>query len=544
MNFKLLLSAAFISGAAFTSLAQTHVEGEEYYKADQFANAKELLTRNMNNAGTDKSVADYYLGLIAQREGNAAEAKNLFTAGTQANAQNPFNFIGLGGLELKAGNKGAAEKLFKDAEGLVKKSVPVQIAIARAYYNADPVAYEKEIEKRLEKARKMDIKDVDIYLFEGDRKKDNKDIGGAAAQYEMGANYNADAAEAYVKYANLFTQVNQQFGIDMLSKLLQQSPNSALAQRELANAYYNAGQFENAAKQYANYIKNPNHFKSDENRFAFLLFYGGDFQKGYDYSTGLLQADPKNFTAQRYQFMNAAQIEAMRPQLLAMAENLYATHKQDPANKFAPIDYILIASELNDAKRSDEAVALFKEAIAETPDNAEFYKQLAMTYVNANDLTDAADTYLGYLEHTDKPGYNDFIQQATFAFYAGVENQSKDADKAGKYFSMAQEYADKASEILPNHHKPKKFKGDIAKQTAPADLVASAAVPAYEECIALLEASENPERYKNDARDLYNYMGNYWLDQKDVEKAKEYFNKYLQYDPNNEAYRKFVEGLK
>ena len=30
---------------------------------------------------------------------------------------------------------------------------------------------------------------------------------------------------------------------------------------------------------------------------------------------------------------------------------------------------------------------------------------------------------------------------------------------------------------------------------------------------------------------------------KDVAKAKEYFNKYLELDPNNEAYRKFVEGL-
>ncbi len=42
---------------------------------------------------------------------------------------------------------------------------------------------------------------------------------------------------------------------------------------------------------------------------------------------------------------------------------------------------------------------------------------------------------------------------------------------------------------------------------------------------------------------MYNYMGNYYLDQKDVAKAKEFFNKYLIYDPNNEDYRKFVEKL-
>ena len=51
MKLKFILTSAFIAGAALTSMAQTHIEGEEYYKADQLANAKELLLRNMNNPG-------------------------------------------------------------------------------------------------------------------------------------------------------------------------------------------------------------------------------------------------------------------------------------------------------------------------------------------------------------------------------------------------------------------------------------------------------------------------------------------------------------
>ena len=388
------------------------------------------------------------------------------------------------------------------------------------------------------------MQDADIYLFEGDRKKDNKDFGGAAAQYEMAANYNNDATEAYVKYANLFTMVNPQFAIDMLNKLLSQNPNSALAQREIANAYYNAGQYPQAATEYGKYVKNPNHFKQDEDRYAFLLFYDGKYQDGYDYSTALLKADPNNFTAQRYQFMNAAQIKEMADQLLPMADALNAAHKTSKDNKFAPIDYILIASEYNAAKRPEEAQAILQEAIQEMPDNPEFYKQLAMTFVEENNLSKAADAYEGYISHSEKPGYNDFIQQATFAFYAGVENKTKDPAAAEKYYGIAENYANKAKEILPDNYKPVKFYGDIAMQKAPEDQVASAAVPFYTEAITLLEASENPARYANDAKTMYNYMGNYYLDQKDVDKAKEYFNKYLQYDPNNDAYRKFVEGLK
>lgn len=543
MKFRLYLSAAFLA-AALTSMAQTHEEGQEYYKADQFANAKELLTRNMNNAGTNKAISNFYLGLIALHEGNTAEAGKYFNDGIQANPDYAYNYVGLGIIDLKNGNKAGAEKNFKEADARDKKSAELQIAVARAYDEVDPVAYAKEIDKRIEKARKINMQSPDIYVFEGDRKKEMKDFGGAAGQYEMAANYNPNATEAYVKYANLFTQVNPPYAIDMLTKLLQQNPNSALGQRELANAYYNAGKYNEAAKQYSKYIQNPNHFKQDEDRYAFLLFYGGDYKKGYEYSSRLLAENPSNFTAQRYQFMNAAQDKEMADQLLGMAESLYKNHKANPANKFAPIDYILIASEFNTAKRPQDAQQVLEEAIAETPDNPEFYKQLAMTFVGENNLTKAADTFSGYISHSDKPGYNDFIQQATFAFYAGVENRASDPEKAEKYYAMAQEYADKAQAILPDNYKPKKIAGDIAKQKAPESEVASAAVPYYTEAITMLEASPDPSRYSMDAKELYNYMGNYYLDQKNVAKAKEYFSKYLNYDPNNEAYRKFVEGLK
>lgn len=547
MKFKFILTAALLAGAAFGTMAQTHKEGEEYYKADQLANAKELLLRNLNNQGTDKSIADYYLGLIALSENNQAEAEKYFNDGKTANPEYPFNYVGLGGILLKKGDKKGAEDLFKQAEKLVKKSAPLQVAIARAYYEADPVAYQKEIDKRIEKARKTDMKEADIYLFEGDVKKDAKDFGGAAAKYEMAANYNNDAIEAYVKYANLFTMVNPQFAIDMLNKLLALNPNSALAQREIANAYYNAGQNAEAVKQYSNYIQNPNHFKQDEDRYAFLLFYNGDYQKGYDYSTALLKENPSNFTAQRYQFMNAANLAEKQPeinaQLLPMAEALYAAHKASPNNKFAPIDYILISQEFNTAKRPAEAQAVLEEAIKDDPKNPNFYKQLAMTFVEENNLSKACDTYEGFIANSEKPGYNDFIQQATFAFYAGVENKTKDPAAAEKYYGITKQYADKAREILPDNYKPMKFEGDIAMQKAAEDQVASAAVPFYTEAIKLLEASQDPSRYANDAKVMYNYMGNYYLDQKDVAKAKEYFNKYLQLDPNNEAYRKFVEGL-
>lgn len=248
MNFRTIFAAS-LAAVALGASAQTHSEGAEYYKADQLKNAKELLTRNFNNAGTDKAVANYYLGLIALDENNITEAKKYFDAGVQANPQYPYNYFGQGSVALRSGDKKAAEEAFKAGEKLVKKDPAADIAIARAYYDADPAVYAKEIEKRIAKARKTNLNAPEIYIFEGDMAKDQKDWGGAAAKYEMAKNNDKNATEAYVKYANLFTQVNPQYAVTMLKELLSVNPNSALGQRELANAYYNKKDYADAARE-------------------------------------------------------------------------------------------------------------------------------------------------------------------------------------------------------------------------------------------------------------------------------------------------------
>lgn len=46
MKFKGILTLC-LAGASFGVFAQSHVEGEEYYKADQLTNAKDLLLRSL-----------------------------------------------------------------------------------------------------------------------------------------------------------------------------------------------------------------------------------------------------------------------------------------------------------------------------------------------------------------------------------------------------------------------------------------------------------------------------------------------------------------
>ncbi len=539
MNYKSLI-ALVLAGSAFSALAQTHAEGVEYYEAGQLSNAKELLQRNINNAGTDKAVGYYYQGLISLSDNNADEARAFFNKGVEANPEYAFNYIGLGQLDLIANNPKEAEANFKKAEGLDKKDPAVQIAIARAYNAVNPELYAKVITKRVDKARKIDMKDPSIYIFEGDILAQAKDYGAAGAKYEMALNYDPNATAAYFKYANLFSQVNPEYGINMLQKLLDLNPDSALGQRSLANAYYNQGMYKEAAAEYGKYVNNPNHFKQDEDRYAFLLFYGGDYQKGYDYASQLLSKDPSNFSALRFQFMNAAQLPAMADQMLPMAEALYNAHMAAPAkNVFAPIDYTLIGDEFQKAKKLDEAKAVLEEGIKNLPTNAALYKQLSMLNVDRRDMPGASNAYDGYIANTKDPGFNDNWQAAVFAYYAGVQNKENDPAAADTFFQKALKFGDAAAEQYPGMYRPAKLKGDVAMQKGQNE----EAIQYYIQSIDLLEKIDDTSRFAGDAKNLYNAVGNAYLDKKDKETAKRYFNGYLKYDPDNADYRKFVESL-
>lgn len=503
---KFILSLCMAS-ASLGLWAQTHQEGVEYYRADQFNNALELLERNYNNPGTDKAIANYYLGLLAIKQKDMAKARKYFTDGIAINPEYPYNYIGLGSLELKNNNLKEAESEFKKAEKFNKKDAALQVAIARAYYESSPegaVTYAKQIEKALKEARKRNMTEPEIFIFEGDVAYDNGDINQAASMYDMATTYNEKAADAYVKYANIYTKFNPQYSVDMLKKLLSKNPQSALGQRELANAYYEQKDYKNAANYYGSYVNNPNHFKNDEDRYALLLFFDSDFQKGYDYATKLLQETPDNFTAQRFQLMNAAQIPAMSDQLLPLAEKLWAAHLANPKkNAFAAIDYNLLASEFTQAKKYDMADNVLREAIKDDPNNAGYYKMLALIPLDQNDYAAAADAWKTYLGKVEAPSYNDLLQEALLCYYAGATNtDATQKAKADSYLNDAVEYARKASAVNAEQYRPYKILGDALILLAPKADQATVATEAYNNALKYIDQ----EKYTNDYDTIAKYL--------------------------------------
>ena len=537
MKFKLF--AILLLGGALVSNAQGYKDGIEYFKVGKIDNAKELLDKNLNDPTTVKSEAYCYLGHIEAAKGNTAGAKEYYNKGVAADANNAFNYIALGALDLKAGNADAAEDQFKMAQKVDKKNAAVYAAIARAYYEADPVAYAKELGKNIEKARKTNKQDPAVYILEGDMKAAEKDYGGAAGQYELAFTFDPKNEEAYVKYANTYFHVNPQMATAKLEELLTKTPDSALAQRELAEKYYELDLGSQAAEQYGKYIQNPNHFKQDEIRYVQLLFFGGKYDQSFDLAKSIRAAmpagDKDHFYMCRMQLYNKVALEQWA-EAEAFGAELFGLNI--PGTEYTSKDFVDYATALKNVGKTAESVAEYEKAVAYNPNNIDLIRDLVDVYEQNENYAKAAEYYQKIVDSPECKA-NDLYLMSTKYFNVAATTQ----DEALKASSLegARKYAALANEKVPGNYR-------IVQQQAKVENLAgntAEAVKFYNATIAILDAKENAKvEYKDTYIGIYANLARIAFEADDKAGARDIYMKWLEVDPENAALREYVEKMK
>ncbi|MDE6206971.1 MAG: tetratricopeptide repeat protein [Muribaculaceae bacterium] len=522
MRIKLFLSLLLAGGLLASAQTQGFKDGIEYYKAGQYANARTILERTLNDASTDKSLANYYLGQVALAKGEKAQAKDYFDKGLAADQSNPYNYVGLGALDLLNGNAKSASDYFGEAQKLAKKNVEITVAIARAYYNADPVAYQKDIEKYLLKARKdSKSKDANIYVLEGDMSMDKADYGNAAAKYENAITNDPSNSEGYVKFANAYFNVNPDFAIEKLQELVNQHPNSALAQRELAEKYFKANHWKKASELYGEYIKNPNHFTEDKARYAVLLYWAEKYPEAISVSDEILATDPTNFQTQRVKFLTQTAMQKY-PEAIASAQKFFASHDQ---KEFNANDYVTYADALSGNGQDSLAVVQYETAVKLFPENTDLLKNLSSIYNKNKDYAKSADAYAAYLETQANPSPDDFYGMATR--YLQAAGSSTDTIQARELSQRGIVYINKLIENpnikpIPQFFQRLAFLEIAGNNKQPNE----ASVAALTKMVELLDQDpankdpKNPSNQLNLYKNAYAFMQQYYKGIKDNDNYK------------------------
>ncbi|MCM1076326.1 MAG: tetratricopeptide repeat protein [Bacteroides sp.] len=542
MKFRTFFSFV-LGGMAMTAFAQTggYQDGVDYYNADLFDKAKTILEKTLNDPSTKKAVSYFYLGSLDLDNNNTAAASDNFNKGVQADATYAYNYVGLGEIALKNGDKKGAEQYFKQALECNKKDAAVMAAVARAYFDVDPTAYAKEIDKNIANAMKVSKnKEAQIYVLKGDMAKAT-DIGQAAGLYEQAIIYDEEAGhinpQAYVKYANLYNKVNPDFAIAKLVELNEKLPTSALAQSELAEKYYDGNQLTKAAEQYGKYIKNPNHFQGDEQRYSGLLYFGKKYQESLDVANQVLAADPNNEYMQRMVMLNKAALNDYTGAEEA-AKKLFAHQNA----KFTATDYTTYGDILSELGRPQEAVDAYMKAYQLNPEkNKKILSDISSMYTELEDYQKAAETMQQFVDAGDAT-LNDYFTLSNRYKNLGIslpEGSPERVDAANKGIK----YVDMAIESAAN-------KGPLYRNKATLMMIRDGAeitpdlVETYKDMIAAYdEDPANVEKYRDAYKSAYNNIANYYLKAGDKEQARVYFQKFLDIDPENQALREYLEKM-
>lgn len=555
MNLRILTSL-FVGGLSLVALAQGgYQDGVDYYNAERFDKANNILEKTLGDASTDKAVSYYYLGELNMRDwqdnitgdehkANLQTASSYFSKGVEANPAYGFNYVGLGEIALKNGDKKEAENQFKAAIATDKKNGAIYAAVARAYANVDPVAYAKEVDKNIaEGLKKSGNKEPQVYVLKGDLAK-STDLGAAAGFYEQAIIYQEENGsvnpEAYVKYSNLYNKVNPDFAITKLVELNEKLPTSALAQSELAEKYYDANQFTRAAEQYGKYIKNPNHFQGDEQRYSGLLYFGKKYAESLDVANQVLAKDPDNLYMQRMVMLNKSELGDYQGAEDA-AQKLFA-HK---GAKFTATDYTTHGKVLGELNRPEEAIAAYMEAYNLNPEkNVNILADISSMYTDLEDYAKAAETMQKYVDTAgENASLNDLFILSNRYKNLGLslpEGSPERADAANNGIK----YVDQAMANAAN-------KGPLYRNKATLLMVRDGSeitpdlVQTYQDMIAAFdEDPENKTKYVDAYKSAYNNIANYYLHEGNKEEARKYFELLLECDPNNEPLQEYLKTFK
>ncbi len=545
MKTKFFFATMLIAGAALVVNAQGYKDGIDFYKIGKLDDAQELLERNLDKAETNKAEAYYYLGQVALKKGDTGTAKSYYDKGVQANPNFALNYVGQGAVALKNGNAKEAENLFKQAEKLAKKDPKLAIAIANAYYMADANAYAKQIDKQKKNAFKWNANDPDYYIFVGDDLAHKQEWGQAAGQYELAFQREPANIESRVKFSNVDFFLNENRAVEALEELLDLVPNSALVQRELAEKYYEAssikGNVAKAVEHYGTYYNNPNHFAKDEIRYAQLLWMSKDFDKAEEVCDGLIAnaTDPSNkFFGYRLKFYSQCGEQDWED-----AAETGAKFFALPANERTPYsvtDYSYYATALNRTNRGAEAVATFEKAIQQYPDNADLRSQLANVYNASKDYVKAAEVLQGIVDSGNYDAAD--LYRLANAYRKVADNTTDDAVKQNA-ISKARSAINGAIEKEPNDLSNLNMLAQV-ELSAENNEYTGGALNAYKNLIDAVNKNPGDENANYYYMMGYRYLATYYSKQGQMPVAKDYYIKWLQYDPENENLRKFVEQLK
>ena len=210
-------------------------------------------------------------------------------------------------------------------------------------------------------------------------------------------------------------------------------------------------------------------------------------------------------------------------------------------SKYEVRDYTDYGQALLTAGMPNEAVAAFEKALEINPNNVDLIRYMGDSYADAEDFVNAAKYYQRLVDSGNNKS-NDLFTLSNYYLGIASTDALDDATKADA-LAKSQKYIDEVDKLVPGNVQIVNQKAKIAKFRE-GDTNTGAALAAYNELLQILDTKENKADYARYYKYAYNYLATYYFTKGDKATAKGYYQKWLEYDPENESLRNYVNSLK
>jgi len=522
-----LFMAAHVSGQTLQD-AQRELDNENYFKA------KKVLFKLFNDGTTDKAVAAYYLGNAYLKSDDADSAKLFYKMAYKPDSKSALGYVANGRLSLLGKNNVDAKQNFDMALKYSKfKDANIYLEIGDAYFRPNIIDLNAAI-SNLEEAVKLDGKNTTIMLELGDAYLENSTLdptmgGKAMTEYQNARDINKNLSIAWIKEGRLDVrgQIYDQ-AIEAFNKALAIDQNYPVVHKELGEAYYLTKNYDKMISEFQKYIDlSPGDTKA---RVALLemLFRNKAFDKCTDEASKGLKSDPNNIDYLRFLLYSNYELKHYKEGSDA-SNTLFGVANFKPK----PRDYIYAARLAAATGDTTRAMNYFKVALSNDSANCDLIGEYAKVLYISKHYDESIKEYLVKKQLcNDKYGAIDM-------YYVGraylILDDSIDAD------TTFADFINKSPTTPDGYYWRARTNLKIGK------LEDFYSYPYYQKYVDLVEplAAANPAKYKSNLIEAYDYLGLYFIEKaKDKAKAKEYFQKALELDPNDENTIEFMKQLK
>ncbi len=457
-----------------------------------------------------------------------------------------MNYVGIGKVNLWRGNEQEANtNLFKAKTLGNNKSAIVLMKLGEAYTNAPKLKNLNEAVILLNAAVKLEPKNPEAYILLGDALlEQNPTEGGPAIKnYEKAAQLDKASVKAILRIGKLYKR-GRSYDLALAKYKEAEALNDkfAPAYREKAELYHLAGQDAKAIENYKKYLE-LNNSLSARDRYASFLFLNKQYK---DAVTEIEEIQKKDASSPYlYRILGYAYFE------MGDKTDKEAYKKgSDALNKFFQMtegkNFKYITDDykykgLNMSKTGTDSLAIIEleKAIALDPENtADLYGDIARVYVKMKKWDKAIVSFDNKALKSKLTGQDNFDLGRAYYYEGGARIKAKKEAEAPALFVKADTCFARLNQSSPTFPTGHFWRG---RTNTHLDKNNETWAPKahFEKAMSLVKPEERSGPSKSNVIEACEYLGYYHLKQKDVPKAKEYFQIAKDLDPNNKKAKDF-----